>query len=171
VRKGAGTAVFLIGALAPFLFPAGRLTAPAGSPAAEKTPVRLLRTLEEARPGPGWPFVLVFFSTSCPVCWDDLFEMRNIIESNDLPVKLIGVSVDRTEDLEAFLKKYAFTHPVVADRRREVHRRFRIQAAPYKLLLRDETVLYRDDVLQDPKTQRERLKRCLLEMTSKSLFF
>jgi peroxiredoxin len=171
MRKAVGAAVFFIGALNLTLFPAVRPTKAEGIPAADKVRVKLLRTLKEALPGPGWPVILVFFSASCPVCWDDLFEVKSMIEVNDFPVKLIGVSVDRPEDLEAFLRKYSFSDPVVSDRRREVHRGFQVQAAPFKLLLRDKTILYRDDILQDPKTQRERLKRCLIEMTSRSRSF
>ena len=173
MRNFARTAVFLIGVLGSILFPAVRPAAGEGvsAPAAEKARIKIVRTLEEALPGPGWPVVLVFFSASCPVCWDDLFEMKTMVEENNFPVKLVGVSADRPEDLETFLRKYSFSDPVVSDRRREIHRRFQVQAAPFKLLLRDNNVLYRDDILQNPKTQRERLKRCLLEMTSKLRFF
>jgi len=158
--------VFIFGGLAVLFAPEWKQAA--AGVAFEKTQAKLLRTLEEALPGPGRPVLLVFFSTSCRVCWDDLFETKAMIEENDFPVKLVGVSLDRPDDLEDFLKKYSFPYSVVSDRRRQVHRRFQVRAAPFKLLLLDETVLYRDDLRQNLKTQRERLRRCLIEMASRS---
>jgi len=159
-------AVFFIGGLLTIFFPASKPT-PAGA-SIEKAPTRLFLTLEEALPAAGRPVLLVFFSTTCLVCWDDLFEAKAMIEADDFPVELVGVSLERPEDLESFLKKYSFPYPVVSDRKRLVHRRFRVRAAPFKLLLLDEAVLYRDDLRQNPKTQRERLRQCLIGLTSKS---
>ena len=101
-------AVFFIGGLLTIFFPASKPT-PAGA-SIEKAPTRLFLTLEEALPAAGRPVLLVFFSTTCRVCWDDLFEAKAMIEADDFPVELVGVSLEKREDLESFLKKYSFPY-------------------------------------------------------------
>lgn len=45
--------------------------------------VRLYGELGDVPCRPGRPIVLVFFTTACPTCWDDLFEVRSFIEERD----------------------------------------------------------------------------------------
>jgi len=130
----------------------------------EKYPIKLMLTFEEAIPDPKQPVLLVFFSTVCPTCWNELFEAKYLIESNGFPVQLVGVSVEKPEYLKPFLEKYSFPYPVISDRHREVYRRFNVQHDTYKILLQGNKVLYREDVLQDTKTQRKMLEQCIFKV-------
>lgn len=127
----------------------------------ERLESQICENYEEAIYDPRLPTLFVFFTTVCPVCWDDLFELKYIIESNDYTVQLVGVTVDRTDDLKRFISKYSFSYPVVIDRKRQLRRKYNIRTEPYMVLVHGETVLFRDDDLEDPKKQREKLLQCL----------
>jgi len=53
--------------------------------------------------------LLVFFSTDCSVCYDDLFEARYLVDKGRWPVGVVGVSAGPREELARFLEKHAWT--------------------------------------------------------------
>ena len=97
--------------------------------------VRICATLEEAVPAGAGPVLLVFFSTDCPFCYDDLFESRYLVEKGDWPVAVVGVFSGPREELRTFLEKYAWTLPVVLDRRKVLFKKYKADAVPFKALL------------------------------------
>ena len=128
---------------------------------------RIYFSLAEAVTQPERPLVLVFFSLDCHVCWEDLIEMKYFVEKNSIPVELVGISKDAPPELEAFLDKYSFSYPVVCDKRKELFRRFKVKLEPFKVILKNETILYEDNGYEDFFVRRERIKKCLLEIASK----
>ena len=124
-------------------------------------------TLEEAVPQTEKPVMLVFFSTACSVCWEDLFEMKYFIEKNSLPCEVVGITRVPREELEPFLEKYSFDHPVVFDARSRLYRRFKVELEPYKIILVKGAVIYQDDCYQEFLTRREQAKRCLFQISSR----
>jgi hypothetical protein len=141
----------------------------AGSSIAARGPVavRICGSLAEAAPAGSGPVLLVFFSTDCPVCYDDLFETRHLVDKGRWPVSVVGVSSGLREDLRTFLEKYAWTLPVVLDRRKVLFRRFKVDAVPFKVLLLGTEAVYRDDPYLDPDRRREELERCLKRIFSR----
>ena len=146
---------------------AASLAAGFAAPDAGTVPVRICDRLEEAAPPGGGPALLVFFSTECPVCYEDLFEARYLVDRGRWPVTVVGVAGGRREDLRVFLEKHAWTGPVVLDRRRALSRRFDADAAPFKVLLVGRDVAYRDDPYRAPEERREALERCLTRLFSR----
>jgi len=129
--------------------------------------VTIVGSLEEAagrRPGPA---VLVFFSLDCPVCWEEIFEVRYVIEKNNIPVALIGISADSLGDLEPFLARHAFFYPVVSDQGRELFRRFKVKLEPFVVVLEGGRVIHRDNTSEAMDVRREKLTQCLLEISAK----
>jgi hypothetical protein len=124
-------------------------------------------SLEEAVANPEQPVLLVFFSLSCHVCWDELFEMKEFIEKYSIPVGIVGIARETPEELRAFVARYSFGHPVVCDRRKELYRRFKVKLEPYRVILEKNRVIYEDDCDLDFFTRRERTKQCLLAIASK----
>lgn len=114
--------------------------------------------------------LLVFFSIDCSVCWDDLFEMKYFIEKNNLPVQIVGVSKNSRKELEQFLEKYSFYYPVVNDRKGELYRQFKVDLEPFKVILVDNEVVYKDNYYEDFSIRKEKLKKCLLKITLELLF-
>lgn len=147
-------AVFLYGGLA------------ALSAAAAAGDIRICSTLEEALPPPGRPALVVFFSPACPACYEELFELRHFIGRNGLPAALIGVAAGAREDLEEFCGKFRLDDPVVSDPRRKIHRRFGVDLLPWKLVLVDGRIVYRDAAGTDVRRRLEEVKRCLRELGS-----
>jgi hypothetical protein len=144
------------------LFTAAALVA-AGLPG---PPVRagaalICSSLGEAVPPGGGPVLLVFFSIECPVCYEELFEARYLVDQGRWPVAVIGVSIALRDDLERFLDKHAWTSPVVLDRRRVLFRAYGVDAVPFKVLLLGTEAVYRDDPYLGPSARREELLRCL----------
>lgn len=137
------------------------------TPAASLERPRIVSSLEEAAGESRGPFVLVFFSLDCPVCWEELFEARYLLVKNTIPIDLIGISAETPEDLEPFLEKHGFFSPVVSDRRRELFRRFRVRLEPFVVVLEGDRVLYRDDDIDDLVTRREKLRQCVLAINSR----
>ena len=129
--------------------------------------VRILRNLEEAALPAGRPILLVFFSTDCPSCYDDLFEARYAVEKGGWPVSVVGVFSGPKDELQAFLEKHACTLPVVLDRRKVLFRRFNVDCLPYKALLSGDATVYRDDPYKEPGRRMEDLKTCLRKMYSR----
>jgi peroxiredoxin len=129
--------------------------------------VRICLTLEEAAGPAGGPVLLVFFSTECPSCYDDLFEARYLVEKGGFDVSVVGVFSGPRDTLRAFLEKFAWTLPVVLDRRKTLFRRFRVDMVPYKALLSGGAAVYRDDPYKDYGRRREDLERCLKKMFSR----
>jgi hypothetical protein len=129
--------------------------------------VKIFSSLSEAAPRPERPFLLVFFSLDCHVCWEELFEMKHFIENNAIPIDLVGVTCEPEEELRPFLSKYAFSCPVVSDRAKALYRRFRVRLEPFRVILDGDQVLYKDDTTEDFFIRRNRAKRCLLEMASR----
>lgn len=130
-------------------------------PEQAKPDVRIFASLEEAAPSRGGAVLLVFFSTTCAVCYDDLLESRFMIEKNGWPVAVVGVHLGPYEDLLAFLEKYRWDLPVVLDRRKHLFRKFQVTVVPDKALLVGEDVVHRDDPYRDHGQRREELRRCL----------
>jgi hypothetical protein len=128
---------------------------------------RICASLEEAsRSSPG-PVLLVFFSTDCPICYDDLFEARYLVDKGRWPVSVVGVFSGLRDDLRAFLDKFTWTLPVVLDRRKILFKKFKVDAVPFKALILGTEVVYRDDPYGDPDGRREELKRCLTRLFSR----
>jgi peroxiredoxin len=147
------------------------LSGPASAgPARGAEDLRIVSSLAEAAPHPQRPIVLVFFSLECHVCWEELFEMRYFIQKNSIPIDLIGVTTDKREELEPFLRKYSFFHPVVSDRQRELYRRFQVRLEPATVIIRNERILYEDGPVEDYFARREKARKCLLEIAAKSPF-
>jgi peroxiredoxin len=125
---------------------------------------RICASLEEAsRSSPG-PVLLVFFSTDCSICYDDLFESRYLIDKGRWPVTVVGVFSGLRDDLRAFLEKYAWTLPVVLDRRKVLFKKYKVDAVPFKALLLGTEAVYRDDAYIDLAGRWEELKRCLTRL-------
>jgi hypothetical protein len=128
---------------------------------------RICASLEEASRGCPGPVLLVFFSTDCPLCYDDLFESRFLVDKGHWPVSVVGVFSGLRDDLRAFLEKYAWTLPVVLDRRKVLFKKYKVDAVPFKALLLGMEAVYRDDPYGDPDGRREELKRCLTRLFSR----
>jgi hypothetical protein len=135
--------------------------------AGEAVDVRICASLDEAAPPGSGPVLLVFFSTGCHACYDDLFESRHLVDKGRWPVSVVGVASALREDLQDFLEKHAWTLPVVLDRRKELFRRYDVDVIPYKALLVGTKAVYRDDPYLDPESRREELKRCLTRLFSR----
>ncbi len=118
------------------------------------------------RPGRG-PALLVFFSTDCHVCYDDLFEARYLVDKGRWPVTVIGVSSGPREALREFLEKHAWALPVVLDIRKALFKRFKAGAVPFKALLVGSEVAYRDDPYLGLEERRKELERCLTRLFSR----
>jgi hypothetical protein len=129
--------------------------------------IRIFPTLEEAAGSAGGPVLLVFFSTDCPSCYDDLFEARHLVEKGGFAVAVIGVFSGPKDTLRAFLEKFAWTLPVVLDRRKTLFRKFGVDMVPYKALLSGGKTIYRDDPYKEAGRRREELEKCLRKMCSR----
>jgi len=158
MRKNTVPIVLLLGCLMSPSYPATVMK--------EET-VKIFGSLEEAVQRPARPLLLVFFSLECHLCWDELFEMRYFLEKNSIPVDLVGISREPEEELRPFLSKYAFSYPVVSDRRKTLYRRFQVRLEPFRVILDQGSVLYEDDPSQDFFVRRDRVKRCLIELASR----
>ena len=130
-------------------------------------PPDILTSLEAALPPTGSPALLVFFSVGCPSCFDDLLEMAMFVDRERLPVRVIGISSDSASDLEEFAAKYSLKGPVVRDGRGRLRRRFKADIVPYKIVLAEDRVFYRDDSRLQPGERLRRIKKCLLELDKK----
>ena len=150
-----------------FLTAAALVAAGLTGPAVDTVDVRICASLDEAAPPGSGPVLLVFFSIECPVCYEELFESRYLIDDGRWPVAVVGVSLALRDDLQAFLEKYAWTPPVVLDRRKVLFRRFKVDAVPYKVLLLGTEAVYRDDPYLGSEARREELKKCLTRLFSR----
>jgi len=129
--------------------------------------IRICASLEEAAPAGSGPVLLVFFSTDCSVCYDDLFEARYLIDKGRFAVAVVGVFSGLREDLRVFLEKYGWGLPVVLDRRKILFRKYKVDTVPYKALLLGTEAAYRDDPRRDFAGRREELTRCLTRLFSR----
>jgi peroxiredoxin len=163
VRKNAASVVL---ALVSIILSGPATARPAGG--AEDP--RIVSSLAEAAPDPLRPAVLVFFSLDCHVCWEELFEMRYFLQKNSIPIDLIGVTMDKRGELEPFLRKYAFFHPVVSDRQRQLYRRFRVRLEPATVIIQNDRILYHDGPVEAYFARKEKVRKCLLEIAAKSPF-
>jgi hypothetical protein len=145
----------------PLFTAAALLSAGLPGPAGGPVEVRICSSLAEAAPAGTGPVLLVFFSIECPVCYEELFEARYLVDQGRWPVAVVGVSIALRDDLEVFLDKHAWTSPVVLDRRRVLYRKFHVDAVPFKVLLLGTEAVYRDDPYLGPEARREELIRCL----------
>ncbi len=128
---------------------------------------RVVATLAEALPKPDSPVLLVFFTVDCPACFDELFEARYFLDKGRWPVEVVGVSSAPRDILEPFLEKYAWTRPVVSDRRKALFRKYRVDMVPHAVLLMGSSTLYEDDPYADRARRREDLKKCLEKLFSR----
>jgi len=129
--------------------------------------VRICSSLAEAAPAGSGPVLLVFFSTECSVCYEELFESRYLVDKGRWPVAVVGVTLALRDDLEAFLEKHAWTSPVVLDRRKVLFRKFNVDAVPFKALIVGTEAIYRDDPYLGPEARRKELTKCLTRQFSR----
>ena len=127
----------------------------------------VMSSLEEALPHDGTPALLVFFSASCPSCFDDLLEMIYFVKKKELSVRIIGISGDTKADLEAFMGKHSVGCSVVRDDRGRLRRRFGVDLVPYKIILLGDSVVYRDNDYLESDERRRRAGRCLIELAGR----
>jgi thiol-disulfide isomerase/thioredoxin len=128
--------------------------------------IALYHSLDEILP-PDRPALLVFFSTTCGPCYDELFEMRYFVEMHGLSIEVIGVTGGLREEVAAFLAKFAYHRPVVLDAKARLRRAFRVDALPVSLVVRGGRVVCRADYYQESQRRREEIKRCLLAIGSR----
>ncbi|HSA96665.1 MAG TPA: redoxin domain-containing protein [Acidobacteriota bacterium] len=126
--------------------------------------IRICARLDEAAPPGTGPVLLVFFSTGCSVCFDDLFEARYLVDKKGWPVTVIGISAGPREELREFLEKHAWTLPVVLDSRRTLSKRFEAGPVPFKILLFGQGTAYRDDPYLGLEERRKEMERCLTRL-------
>lgn len=129
--------------------------------------IKIFSSFSEALPESDGAILLVFFSTDCYTCWNDMLEMKYFIEKNNLPVKIVGISKDSKKDLEPFLEKHSFYYPVICDRKRELYKKFNVDLEPFKIVLFKGKVLYKDNYYEKFSLREEKAKKCLLEVTLK----
>lgn len=134
---------------------------------AEEKKMKIFSSFSEAVPEKNGVFLLIFFSTDCAVCWDDLFEMKYFVEKNNLPVQIVGISRDSRKELERFLDKYSFNYSVVWDRKGELYNRFNVDLEPLKVILVNNKIMYKDDYYKNFSIRRKKIKECLLKIGSK----
>lgn len=132
--------------------------------------IKIFSSIDEVNHETNGMFLLIFFSTDCSVCWDDLFEMKYFVEKNNLPVQIVGVSKDTREELEQFLEKYSFYYPVINDRKGKLYKRFKVDLEPFKIILMDNEIVYKDNYYEDFSIRKEKLKKCLLKIGLELLF-
>jgi hypothetical protein len=133
----------------------------------EGNPATILTRLDDVPAAKQGIALLVFFSTECASCYEDLFEMRYLVEKNDWPVSVIGIAAGARVDLEVFLKKYAWPFPVVWDRRRAVFKRFGVRNAPFKVVIAGGEQVYADDGYKDPGRRRTEISKFFGELFSR----
>jgi hypothetical protein len=149
--RAAAALVLAFGAPAAARVPAARV--PAASPGDAG---RIFAAFEDVPLRPGLPVVLVFFSTACPACWDDLFAVRLLIEECGFDCELVGVTRDPEPEVRAFLDKYGFAGFVVRDARKRLFRAHGIELEPAAVALEAGRVVYKDDpYLEYPKRRKE----------------
>jgi hypothetical protein len=119
-------------------------------------------SLEAVLRNDGRPAVIVFFSTGCPVCFEDLLEMARFIRREALALSIVGVCGDPEADIEAFADKYSVRAPIVRDGRGRIRRRFKVDLLPYKIVLSGGKVVYRDDYYLPLEERSRRVRRCLI---------
>lgn len=127
----------------------------------DRNEARICASLEEAVPTPSGAVLLVFFSTGCAICFDELLEARFAVEQNGWPVAVVGVHLGPYEELRAFLEKYRWDKPVVFDRRKLLFRKFKVAVVPDLLLLIGDEVVHRSDPTSDHRVRRDELRLCL----------
>ena len=115
----------------------------------------------------GIPVLLVFFSTDCTVCFEELLDMASFVEKRGLPVRVIGVSGDPEADLQTFVGKYSVRIPVVRDERGGIQRRFKVDIIPYRIIFNGGKILYRDDPYEEFDHRRREAKRFLVALAGK----
>ncbi len=128
----------------------------------------ILSSLAEARKDGHGLAVVVFFSVDCQVCFEDLFDVRRLIDGAAGPVELIGVTRGDRAGLEEFMDRYRIDIPLVLDRRNESFKKFGVRGTPCKLVLAGDEVIYRDDGLARREVQYEELRKCLNSVFSRS---
>lgn len=127
-----------------------------------------LHSLDEALPADGRPVLLVFFSTGCAPCSDDLLEMILFVRRKGLSPAVVGVSGDTEAEIDTFVEKHSLSCPVVRDERGRIRRRFRVDLIPFKIILAGGTEVYRDDRYLAMDERLRRAQRCLIELGSVS---
>lgn len=140
----------------------GALPSSAGN---QSQPAGIYSSLDEI---PGYrehPLVLVFISLTCHVCWEELFELKDFVETMNLPVILVGVSTENREQLVAFVRRYSFRYPLVEDRDKTLFRRFRVRLEPFVVVLDPAgKVFHQDDPILDFQARRDLNKKKILEL-------
>ncbi len=151
----------------PFVAAVALAAAGLQAPAAGPSTARICSSLDEAAPRGTGAVLLVFFSIECPVCYEELFETRYLVDRGGWPVAVVGVVLALRDDLQVFLDKHAWTAPVVLDRRKTLFRKYKVDAVPYRTLLLGTEAVYRDDPYLGPDARREELVRCLTRRFSR----
>lgn len=128
--------------------------------------IRICSSFDEAVPSGSGAVLLVFFSTECPACYEELFESRYLIDKGKWPVAVVGVALALRDDLEAFLQKFAWTSPVVLDRRKVLFRKYKVSDVPDRVLLLGSEAVYRDDPYISPAARQRELTECLMRLFS-----
>ena len=126
----------------------------------------VLHSLDEALPANGRPVLLVFFSTGCTLCFDDLLEMTLFVRRHGLDLAVVGVSGDTEAEIDKFIEKHSLSCLVVRDERWRIRRRFRVDLLPFKLVLAGGKEVYRDDDYLPLGERSRRAQRCLIELAA-----
>ena len=119
-------------------------------------------SLEAVLPDDGRPALIVFFSTGCPACFDDLLETVRFVREKGLGLTIVGVCGGPEAEIESFIEKYSVRVPIVRDGRGRIRRRFRVDLLPYKVVLAGGKEVYKDDYYLPLDERSRRVRRCLI---------
>jgi AhpC/TSA family len=121
-------------------------------------------SLEAVLPDDGRPALIVFFSTGCPPCFDDLLEMVRFVRDKGLGLTIVGVCGGPEAEIESFVDKYSVRVPIVRDGRGRIRRRFKVDLLPYKIVMAGGQEVYRDDYYLPLDERTRRVRRCLIDL-------
>jgi len=129
--------------------------------------IPIFASMDEVKNKKEGPYLLVFFSTSCQICWNDLIEMKYFIDKNKVNIKIIGISRDSREKLIPFIEKYSISCSIVNDRKGKLYNEYEVDLEPFKLIIIDNRVFYRDSYYESLQIRENKIKKVLLKLESK----
>jgi len=90
-------------------------------------------------------FLLIFFSLHCEVCYGDVLKINKLYDKFSDRMEIIGITRDDVESINKFCQEYGIKFPIFFDRWAEYQRKFKIKVIPYKVMLRGDKIIYKDD--------------------------
>ncbi|MCM8803468.1 MAG: redoxin domain-containing protein [Candidatus Omnitrophica bacterium] len=95
------------------------------------------------------PILIIFFSVDCRICYHPIVNANQLYDKIIHKMEIFGVTRDGMESIKFFKKRHLIKFPLIYDKLGKYHKKFNVKVVPYRVLIKENRIIYKDDSYKD----------------------